>query len=119
MSVFDWFQTLASIATAIGVVLAAVQLRQAKQQQQAQFEDSLNEQYRRICAQLPLVALLNKTLDEGELQKELVLRAFYEYFDLSNEQAFLASRKRLRPETWQNWREGIEQHLARPAFRQA
>jgi hypothetical protein len=47
------------------------------------------------------------------------LRAFYNYFDLSNEQAFLADRKRLRHETWQNWKEGIEENMGRPAFRQA
>ena len=47
------------------------------------------------------------------------MRAFYEYFDLSNEQAFIARQGRLRPETWANWREGIEQHMSRPGFKQA
>jgi hypothetical protein len=117
MTPFELVQTIASVATAIGVAIAAWQLYLTKQQTQSQFEDSFTEQYRRIAARLPLSALLGQPLDNAELKPSL--RAFYEYFDLSNEQAFLAARGRLRPETWANWREGIEQHMARPAFEQA
>jgi hypothetical protein len=117
MTPFESIQTIASVATAVGVAIAAWQLSVTKQQAQSQFEDSFTEQYRRIVAQLPLAALLGQALADAELKS--CLRAFYEYFDLSNEQAFLAARGRLRPETWENWREGIEQHLARPAFTQA
>src|SRR5437773_7570046 len=117
MTLFEWIQTGTSIVTAIGVVIAAWQIHLNKQQTQGQFEDSFAEQYRTISSQLPLDALLGKTLSESALQSSL--RSFYEYFDLSNEQAFLRSHGRLRPETWSNWREGIEQHLSRPAFDQA
>jgi len=117
MTPFEWIQTFASITTAAGVGLAAWQLSLTKQQAQSQFEDSFAEQYRGILAQLPLPALLGQPIADDELKSSL--RAFYEYFDLSNEQAFLAAQGRLRPETWRNWREGIEQHLARPAFAQA
>lgn len=117
MTVFDSVQTVASMATAIGVAIAAWQLRVTKRQAELQFEDSLVEQYRSIAADLPLEALLGRPLDEPLL--ETSLRAFYNYFDLSNEQAFLAAEGRLRNQTWANWREGIEQHLARPAFVQA
>lgn len=117
MTMSESIQAVASVATAIGVGIAAWQLAVTKQQAQSQFEDSFTEHYRRISAQLPLSALLGQPLDDAALKSSL--RAFYEYFDLSNEQAFLAARRRLRPETWNNWREGIEQHLARPAFAQA
>jgi len=117
MTVFEVVQTVASITTAIGVGIAAWQLLVTKRQAESQFEDSLAEQYRRIAADIPLEALLGRPLDEPVF--ETSLRAFYNYFDLSNEQAFLAAEGRLRKETWANWREGIEQHLARPAFVQA
>lgn len=117
MTLFEWIQTIASVATAVGVAIAAWQLWVTKQQAQSQFEDSFSEQYRRIAAQVPLSALLGRSLSNPDLESSL--RAFYEYFDLSNEQAFLAARKRLRSETWSNRREGIEQHFARPAFKQA
>jgi hypothetical protein len=99
------------------VGIAAWQLYLNKEQGRGQFEDSFSEQYRQIAARLPLNALLGKTLDESDLATNL--RAFYEYFDLSNEQAFLASRERICTETWSNWHEGIQQHLGRPAFQQA
>ena len=117
MSPNEGIQTAASLATAIGVGLAAWQLRVTKQQAQSEFEDKLNEQYRAVASRIPLDALLGRSLGESELNGSL--RAFYDYFDLSNEQAFLNAHKRVREDTWQNWREGIEQHMRRPAFKQA
>ena len=117
MTTFELIQSIASIATAIGVAIAAWQLLVSRRQSQLEFEDSFAEQYRRITLALPLEALLGRPLDGPAL--EASLRMFYNYFDLSNEQAFLATNGRLRKETWANWREGIEQHLARPAFAQA
>lgn len=114
---FEIVQTIASVATAVGVGIAGWQLRVTKQQAQTQFEDSLVAQYRRITANIPLDALLGRHLDPDALQASL--RAFYNYFDLSNEQAFLAAANRLRASTWANWREGIEQHFRRVAFQQA
>lgn len=104
----------ANVATAIGVVVATWQIRQSKQQAQSNFEDSLNAQYRALLAELPLEALLGRRLEDDTLKKHLPV--FYRYFDLSNEQAFLHERRRVRSKTWANWREGIEQNMARPAF---
>jgi hypothetical protein len=117
MTPSDLIQTIASAATALGVLLAAWQLGHSKQQSQSQFEDSFAEQYRQISNALPLDALLGRSLTEEELKRSL--RSFYQYFDLSNEQAFIASQGRFRKKTWSNWREGIEQHMCRPGFRQA
>lgn len=97
MSTFEWIQVIVSSVTALGVVIAALQLRTTRQQVQMSFEDAFSEQYRRIIAQLPLKALLGRTLTNDELDASL--RSFYEYFDLSNEQAFLAGGKRLRQKT--------------------
>jgi len=46
-------------------------------------------------------------------------RAFYRYIDLTNQEVFLRSQRRIRPETWASWREGIAHHLRRPAFKAA
>ena len=117
MNFFTVLQAIAAVATAIGVGIAAWQLVDAKREAQSRFEEGLTEQYRAIAAGLPLDALLGKPLSDDELGS--CLRAFYHYFDLSNEQAFLRARKRVRKDTWANWREGIEQHLNRPAFQAA
>jgi hypothetical protein len=110
-------QDIASLATALGVLVAVWQLWEARKVAKTQFEDSLNAQYRALLAELPLEALLGKELPPNALAESL--RVFYRYFDLSNEQAFLHRKKRVRPETWTNWSEGITQNMARPAFRQA
>jgi hypothetical protein len=58
MNTFELIQSIASIATAVGVGIAAWQLRLAKQQEESQFDDSFAEQYRAIADRLPLDALL-------------------------------------------------------------
>jgi hypothetical protein len=108
---------LASIATAVGVVFAGWQLRATKDIARTQFEDRLTEQYRNIIRQVPIEALLGAQLSDEEHVKALPI--FYHYFDLSNEQAFLNDRERIRDRTWKEWRDGIEQNLSRPAFARA
>lgn len=105
---------LAAVATAVGVIIAAVQLRMAKQQSITTFEDQVAGQYREIARRLPVAALLGESLSESEQCK--ALPDFYHYFDLSNEQAYLYQRKRISGATWKEWSEGISQNLARPAF---
>jgi hypothetical protein len=105
---------VASVATAIGVMVAAWQLALSKGQARTEFEDNLNMQYRGISRRLPINALLGDTLDPAEQQSALA--DFYHYFDLSNEQAFLRRQGRIRKRTWENWREGITQNLEKPAF---
>jgi hypothetical protein len=113
----DFITASASVATALGVFLAAVQLWQATRQATTQFEDGLNSQYREIARRLPVAALLGETLSEDDYQS--ALPHFYHYFDLSNEQAFLHLKGRVRPSTWANWLEGIQQNLGRPSFDRA
>ena len=110
-------QDAAAIATAAGVLVAARQLYLAKGQATSQFEDSLNEHDRALLVEIPLPSLLGQRMREDELAH--YLPAFYRYFDLSNEQAFLHAQGRIRPATWTTWRDGILQNMARPAFRQA
>ncbi|HKO62818.1 MAG TPA: hypothetical protein VJV03_16760 [Pyrinomonadaceae bacterium] len=117
MTTFEIIQSATSILTTLGVGIAAYQLFLTKRGAQSDFEDSFSEQYRSIVADLPLKALLGQSLTDQEI--EASLRTFYNYFDLCNEQAFLAARGRLDSKTWANWREGIEQQMRRPAFVEA
>jgi hypothetical protein len=113
----EYLNGASSLATAVGVFLAGWQLRATKQQQQSSFEDSFTSQYREIVHSLPLPAMLGEALADDELKA--ALPAFYRYFDLCNEQAFLREKKRIRTDTWLEWTEGIKQNLNRPAFRDA
>ena len=55
----NW-DTIASIATAIGVIFAACQIWQSKRLAQVTFEDSLDQQYRDLAMQIPVDVLLGK-----------------------------------------------------------
>ena len=61
----------ASVATAIGVGIAAYQICQAKQQSVTSFEDDFTRQYREIIQRIPVKALLNEDLGEDDFQTAL------------------------------------------------
>jgi hypothetical protein len=116
-NVLELVGAAASVATALGILLAGWQLRLTQRQAVTQFEDQLSAQYRELLRRLPLPALLGEQLDDASHEKALA--DFYAYFDLSNEQAFLRKRGRISRSTWANWQEGIQQNLRRPAFLRA
>lgn len=124
MSVADLLQGASNVATAIAAVFTAFgawaavrQLRLLEQQSVTSFEDGLVDEYRDIAKELPLDALLGADVSEQEVAK--VLPVFYRYFDLSNQQVFLQKQGRIRAETWELWKDGIESNLRRPAFARA
>ena len=110
----DTLTAVSSVATAVGVLVAAWQLWLAHRQSITAFEDSLAREYRELAAMLPTKALLGEPLTEQEYREHF--DDFYRYFDLSNEQAFLHQCGRIRRCTWQFWRDGIASNLTRPAF---
>lgn len=111
------FAAIANIATAIAVLFAAWQIWQSREQAAAAFEDSLAREYRELAARLPIKALLGEPLTDAEHAKSL--DEMYHYFDLCNEQAFLASTRRVSKKTWKFWRDGITKNVHRPAFERA
>jgi len=113
-----WIQAIASLITALGVCFVWMQVRLTKQQAQITFEDSLDREYRKLIAKLPIDALLGKDFNESQLNSSL--GCFYRYFDLSNEQVLLhGNKRRIRKATWEEWGEGIVVNLGLPAFRKA
>lgn len=117
MPILELLSAVSSLATAIGVGVAANQLRVTRRQSVTTFEDSLTVQYREIAATLPLPALLGEPLTTQEYEDHL--KYFYRYFDLCNEQAFLHKNGRVSETTWEFWKDGILTNLRRPAFAQA
>ena len=113
----DILTLLSSLATAVGVLVAAWQLYLAHRQSITAFEDSFAREYRELAATLPTKALLGEPLTEEEHVKHF--DEFYHYFDLSNEQTFLYLTKRVTPGTWKFWHDGMASNLRRPAFKRA
>jgi hypothetical protein len=107
----------ASIATALGVFFAGVQLLLQKRQATTQFEDDLAKQYRDILRELPLQAHFAESVGDDEYRA--ALRDLLSYVDLTNEQIFLRMKGRIRADTWRDWCDGIRDALRRPLFARA
>lgn len=108
---------VAHLATAAAVFFAAWQIWLAKRQGVTALEDSLAKEYRDLTARLPIKAFLGEETTAEEHSRSL--DAMYHYFDLCNQQAFLAAAHRISPKTWEFWKDGICHNINRPAFQQA
>lgn len=111
----DW-NTIAAIATAIGVAIAAWQIHENGKLAQSTFEDTLDQQYRELSRDIPVDVLIGKPVTEEK--REEVRELIYNYLDLSNEQIFLRKKGRVCKETWQDWCAGIRNHLDKVAFKE-
>jgi hypothetical protein len=111
----NW-ETIASLATALGVGIAAWQLWASRKLAQTTFEDSLDLQYRNIVMQIPVDALLGRAIPDEERRK--VREIIYNYLDLCNEQVYLRKKKRITEARWKEWNEGIANNIKKPAFKE-
>ncbi len=109
----DW-NTLAALATAVGVAIAAWQFRESVKLAQSSFEDSLDQQYRALAKEIPVDALIGKTVSEDK--KEMTRELIYNYLDLSNEQVFLRKKNKVTKDTWNDWCFGIKANLQKVEF---
>lgn len=118
--VIDWniissvATALASLATALGVCFGAWQIKVGKEQAQATFEDSLDQQYRSLSMELPVSVLIGEPVVENDRMR--VRELIFNYLDLANEQVYLRAKGRISKYTWASWCGGIQLHLAKPAF---
>lgn len=113
----DTLQVVGTAATAFAVLLVWLQVRLQKRQAITAFEDSLAKEYRDVVQQIPVGALLGRTL--GEEEQGSHLGSFYRYIDLTNQQVFLRKTGRISAETWCYWQDGIKDVLTLPAFADA
>lgn len=113
----DVFQALTLAGTLTGFGFTVHQIRCASKQIRTSFEDALTKEYRELCHSIPTKALLGEELSDEELAHSF--DEMYRYFDLCNHQAFLAKSKRIAPETWEFWKDGITSNMKRPAFEKA
>ena len=113
----QYLQSIGSLATAVGVLLAAFQLRRSKLQAITAFEDDLAKEYRDICNKIPTRVFLGETLSPEEMAP--LLDDFYRYFDLSNSQVFFRKIGRVSEKTWTFWADGMNANLALAGFSMA
>ncbi len=110
----NW-DTIAALATAVGVAVAAWQINESRKLSQSSFEDSLDQQYRELAYGIPVDALIGKPVQES--QKMETRELIYNYLDLSNEQIFLRKKNKISNDAWSDWSSGIQAHLKKVAFK--
>jgi hypothetical protein len=110
------WDTIAALATAVGVLIAAWQIRESRKLSQSSFEDTLDQQYRDLAHGIPVDALIGRPVNAS--QETETRELIYNYLDLCNEQVFLRKKNRITQETWKDWCAGIESHLQKVAFKQ-
>jgi hypothetical protein len=120
MTFFTGVGAIASLVVAAGIAVGVWQVKLTKKQLErsrlqalTDFEDDLSREYRSIVMDLPPSSFYRR---EPDVIGDEELRAFFRYFDLSNEQLWLAKTGRVRDETATLWRSGILSNLGLPAF---
>ena len=113
-------------AVLAGVAFAAWQVLVARAQTRANFEQLFVLHYRRIVASIPLEAFLGDQVvynpASGVGADLAIRRAFYDYFELCEDEFFYAKgrlgpcSRRIGRRTWRDWEAGMRGHLALPAF---
>jgi len=109
----NW-DTVASLATAIGVCIAAWQIWESRKLAQTSFEDGFDQQYRKLAMNVPVDALIGKPIND---KKDDLREIIYNYLDLCNEQTYLRQKKRVSKHRWKEWNDGIKDNLSKPAFK--
>ena len=123
MDFFGAITAFGTFFTAVAVGVGVLQLKTTEneleliqKQARTSFEDDLSREYRSIVATLPAEAFYRGGIKKLDDQTR---RAFFRYFDLSNEQLFLAKLGRISSETQEQWEDGILGNLRLPAFANA
>ena len=111
----NW-DTVASLATAIGVCIAAWQIWESRKLAQTSFEDGLDQQYRKLAMDIPVDILIGKSINDDK--KDDLREIIYNYLDLCNEQTYLRQKKRVSKHRWEEWNDGINDNLSKPAFKE-
>ena len=97
MTLLDWITAIASTATAMGVIIAVIQIWHAGRIASSEFEDEMQKEYRGICAELPVKVFLGDELTGEELEASIGF--FHRYFHLTNSQIFLRQQGRVSAST--------------------
>lgn len=118
--VFEVISAAAGTATAFGIFLAWIQLKEAKAQraaeqsrERAEFELRFSTRYDDCVRRIPLEVLLGAVYDRSSRRTR---RAFYDYFELCEQECYYNTRGQITAETWNEWAEGITSNFRKPAF---
>ena len=108
---------LAALATAVGLPTAVYQLHQGRRGLRDNFERTFVERYATISAKIHLDVLRGDAA--ADLTNDDVRRAFFDYFELCEEELYYRAHRRVSRATWKDWWYGIRLNLRNKSFKDA
>ena len=87
MDLYEGARIFASFATAVGVGVAAWQIRRNAEQAKTSFEDSLAKEYRDLMRTVSYKALMGMAISDAEVDSSK--EGIYNYLDFCNQQVYL------------------------------
>ena len=103
-------------ATVVGVAGGLLGLYFTVKLNRVKFEDSMDKEYRKIIAKIPVDALLSRLVSSKQREQWELRERIYNYLDLCNAQIYLRMIGRVSKRRWEDWRDGIEDHLRKREF---
>jgi hypothetical protein len=108
---------LSAVATPIGLVAAVYQLGQTRRALRYAFERTFVDRYCRIVSSIDVDVMLGvATADIDDSQTK---RAFFDYFELCEEELYFRSHRKVGLSVWRDWWYGISTNLRNPNFERA
>lgn len=99
--------TLVSLATAVGVFVAAAGIWQTRRSALLTFELTFTERYRYLADQMPIEALQGKEFERSDD----AMRIIFHYLELCEEELYYRRHGRISSATWIDWWIGISRNL--------
>jgi hypothetical protein len=106
--ILEYGGPVGSILTGLGVIFIFWQAYQRSKQFTTEVEDKLTGEYREIVASGPTEAFLGGEIDDN---KDNINEDLHRYLDLTNQQIWLRCYGRVSRSTWENWDDGIQEHI--------
>lgn len=108
---------VASVATPVGLIATVYQLQQARLALRDSFERTFVDRYQRIVAQIDLNVMLGRNI--ANLEEPVARRAFFDYFELCEEELYFRAHGKIGSGTWRDWWYGMAINLRSPSFEKA
>jgi hypothetical protein len=108
------------LITGLGVIGVAATIWSVRRAARLQFEQHFTDRYRAVIACIPLDHLLRR--EPNHLKGDdpaRIERAYFDYFELCEEQFYYRRTGRISNATWHDWEIGIRANGSLPAFRSA
>lgn len=119
----DWISLGSTVATLLGVVVAAVAIRaqilKVNEQLMLQHFADYTKRYQEIILHFPEDINEESFVLSSRADYAPTMRRMRAYFDLCFEEWYLNQRNFVDKDIWNVWKEGMRAAMSKPAFRQA